>query len=121
MPRPFCKTIRGPGERIRVSLLLAESRYHLVVTFLVSDTYDASTHRSGSVTVKRCSTALGVMCGRVGETEEEEDDEELHGHGEHPSDGTFSWTPSVQTEFREELEKLMILGQLCPNSEGDGR
>ncbi len=57
------------------------------------------------------------MCGRTGEAEDDDYDyeyEQQHHHGradpsEYPSD-TFSWTPALQQEFREELERLVILG-----------
>ncbi|KAG8883072.1 phosphatidyl inositol kinase [Tulasnella sp. 332] len=80
------------------------------------DTYDEATHRSGSVTVKRCSTALGVMCGRVGEAEEDEDGDDPH-EAENDQPGTFHWTPAIQNEFREELEKLIILDYLMRNTD----
>ncbi|KAG9002919.1 phosphatidyl inositol kinase [Tulasnella sp. JGI-2019a] len=80
------------------------------------DTYDESTHRSGSVTIKRCSTALGVMCGRVGEADEEDVDD-LHDAESNDPSGTFHWTTAIQDEFREELEKLIILDYLMRNTD----
>lgn len=50
------------------------------------------------------------MCGRVGEAEEEEDTDDLHEAENDDRSGTFHWTPAIQNEFREELEKLIILG-----------
>lgn len=62
------------------------------------------------MTVKRCSTALGVMCGRVGEAEEDEEVDDSYEAESDDRPGTFHWTPAIQNEFREELEKLIILG-----------
>ncbi|KAG8907962.1 phosphatidyl inositol kinase [Tulasnella sp. 403] len=84
----------------------------------ISDTYDDTSHRSGSTFIKGCSAALGVMCGRIGEVDEEEDYDELYDRQQQqdPS-GTFSWTPLMQQEFREELEKLIILDYLMRNTD----
>lgn len=51
------------------------------------------------------------MCGRTGEEVDDDDFDDMYDrmHG-YPPAGSFSWTPALQQEFREELEKLIILG-----------
>ncbi|KAF8577744.1 hypothetical protein K439DRAFT_1639431 [Ramaria rubella] len=86
----------------------------------ISDTFDDSTHRTGGAT-KRCLSALQVVCGRTGDedlNDDDEDDERVF--GSHPSfDGIerFHWTRLLQQEFREELEKLVILDFLMRNTD----
>ncbi|KAG8963019.1 phosphatidyl inositol kinase [Tulasnella sp. 419] len=77
----------------------------------ISDTYDERNHRTGG-TVKRCSAALGVVCGRLGEVEEEDEHEDYDEYSQNSRSRTFSWTPALQQDFREELEKLIILDYL---------
>lgn len=77
----------------------------------ISDTFDDSTHRTGGAT-KRFLSALQVICGRTGDEDvidDDEDDERVFGG--HPSfEGgaerrPFYWSGILQQEFREELEK----------------
>ncbi|KAG8946902.1 phosphatidyl inositol kinase [Tulasnella sp. 424] len=85
----------------------------------ISDTYDDKPHRSGTAAVKKCSTVLGVMCGRIGEEVDDDDYDDMYDHqqrSEYP-DGSFAWTPAMQQEFREELEKLIILDYLMRNTD----
>ncbi|KDQ15258.1 hypothetical protein BOTBODRAFT_31921 [Botryobasidium botryosum FD-172 SS1] len=95
----------------------------------ISDTFDDSTHRTGTAH-KRFLNALGVCCGKTGEPEDEEDyleegglsqrareRESSRGVTPSPGDGSFSWTPALQQNFREELEKLIILDILMRNTD----
>jgi len=73
----------------------------------IVDTFDDSTHRTGAAT-KRFLSAVQVVCGRTGEedlNEDDEDDERVFG-GESGGEGRpFYWSGILQQEFREELEK----------------
>lgn len=77
------------------------------------DTYDDKPHRSGTAAVKKCSNVLGIMCGRIGEDVDDDDYDHMYDQQQRPEYpvGSFSWTPAMQQEFREELEKLIILGR----------
>lgn len=76
----------------------------------ISDTFDDSNHRKGVIS-KKFLTALKIVCGRTGEEEEmyDEDDMEdervLFDATESRSGQPFYWTPALQDNFREELEK----------------
>ncbi|KDQ57614.1 hypothetical protein JAAARDRAFT_177909 [Jaapia argillacea MUCL 33604] len=90
----------------------------------ISDTFDDSNHRKGNFT-KRCLGALKVICGRTG------DDDDLFDESEHedervlfdPSEENglpargFYWSQALQQNFREELEKLVILDYLMLNTD----
>jgi phosphatidylinositol 4-kinase type 2 len=90
----------------------------------ISDTFDDSTHRTGGAS-KKCLTALGVICGRAGDLEDDDDYDErlIQGRysaipaskGDSIDHNRFVWTPALQQNFREELEKLIILGDLSPS------
>ncbi|KIJ39911.1 hypothetical protein M422DRAFT_32512 [Sphaerobolus stellatus SS14] len=86
----------------------------------ISDTFDDSTHRTGS-TSKRFLTAMQVLCGRTGEEEldDEDDDERIYGRDPSMDNGPerFHWTKHLQNEFRDELEKLVILDFLMRNTD----
>lgn len=76
----------------------------------ISDTFDDSNHRKGGFT-KKCLTTLKIVCGRTGEDEDisDEDDREeervLFDATESRQGQPFYWTPALQDNFREELEK----------------
>lgn len=85
----------------------------------IADTWNEDDHRQGR-TSKRCFNALGVLCGKAGGDFDDYDDDfdyeqNADGGEEHArEDGSFSWTLALQQGFREELEKLIILGEcLC--------
>ncbi|PCH43873.1 hypothetical protein WOLCODRAFT_26265 [Wolfiporia cocos MD-104 SS10] len=88
----------------------------------ISDTFDDSNHRKGSFSKKSLST-LKIICGRPGDEEDmfDEDDREdervLFDATESRSDQSFYWTPALQDNFREELEKLVILDYLMLNTD----
>ncbi|KIO28478.1 hypothetical protein M407DRAFT_22368 [Tulasnella calospora MUT 4182] len=84
----------------------------------ISDTYDDKPHRSGTA-VKKCSNVLGVMCGRIGEDVDDDDYDHMYDQQQQPEYpvGSFAWTPAMQQEFREELEKLIILDYLMRNTD----
>lgn len=82
----------------------------------ISDTFDDSSHRKGTFT-KKFMSALKTVCGKTGAEEEifDDDDREVESvlfdatenrGGQQP----FHWTQALQDNFREELEKLVILG-----------
>jgi len=86
-------------------------RIHPLPGRSITDTFDDSTHRTGG-TRKRVLTALQVLCGRTGQEDIEEDDDEEEGiYPRHPSadEGSdrFHWTRHLQNEFRQELEKYV--------------
>ncbi|KAG9015617.1 phosphatidyl inositol kinase [Tulasnella sp. 427] len=85
----------------------------------ISDTYDDKPHRSGTTSLKKCSNALGVMCGRIGEDVDDDDYDDMYDQQQRPEypSGSFSWTPAMQQEFREELERLIILDYLMRNTD----
>lgn len=88
----------------------------------ISDTFDDSNHRKGGFT-KKCLTTLKIVCGRTGEDEDisDEDDREeervLFDATESRQGQPFYWTPALQDNFREELEKLVILDFLMLNTD----
>ena len=83
----------------------------------ISDTFDDSTHRTGGFT-KKFMGALKVVCGKTGDEEDIYDDDDrevesvLFDATENRSEPQpFHWTQALQDNFREELEKLVILGE----------
>ncbi|KAF8492299.1 phosphatidylinositol 3 and 4-kinase-domain-containing protein [Gautieria morchelliformis] len=96
-------------------------RAHPVPGRSISDTFDDSSHRTGGAT-KRCLSALQVICGRTGDEDlidDEDDDERSYGWYPNLEDGSerFHWTKLLQQDFREELEKLAILDFLMRNTD----
>jgi phosphatidylinositol 4-kinase type 2 len=84
-------------------------RRHPLPDRSIADTYDDSNHRNPRLS-KRILTALSLICGRAGETEDErydlDDDEDDHGlYGSETPDRPFHWTPLLLQSLREELEK----------------
>jgi phosphatidylinositol 4-kinase type 2 len=77
---------------------------------LIADTYDDSTHRKGAI-AKRFLSALKVVCGRTGDEDlndedDEDDDRALYDASEEPdTQRPFYWNQALQQSFREELEK----------------
>ncbi|CCM05705.1 uncharacterized protein FIBRA_07937 [Fibroporia radiculosa] len=76
----------------------------------ISDTFDDSNHRKGSLS-KKLQGAVKIVCGKTGEEEDmyDEDDREdervLFDATESLSGQSFYWTSALQDSFREELEK----------------
>ncbi|KAG2015532.1 phosphatidyl inositol kinase [Coprinopsis cinerea AmutBmut pab1-1] len=84
----------------------------------ISDTFDDSTHRHGSFS-KRFLSALKIICGRTGAPDDVydeadfEEDQALYDATEgSDAQRPFYWSQGLQQSFREELEKLVILGTL---------
>ncbi len=76
----------------------------------ISDTFDDDSHRKGSF-YKKFLGALKVVCGKTGAEEDYDDDDDadrsmLYDRMESRS-GQFYWTPALQDNFREELEKYV--------------
>ncbi len=75
-----------------------------------SDTFDDSSHRQGGLG-KKLFTAVKVVCWRTGEDddlfdeEDREDERVLFDVTESQTDEPFYWSPALQDNFREELEK----------------
>ncbi|OCH91462.1 hypothetical protein OBBRIDRAFT_792290 [Obba rivulosa] len=88
----------------------------------ITDTFDDSNHRKGGFT-KKFLTTLKIACGKTGEEDEmfDEDDREdervLFDVTESMTGEPFYWTPALQDNFREELEKLVILDYLMLNTD----
>ncbi|GBE81198.1 Phosphatidylinositol 4-kinase lsb6 [Sparassis crispa] len=88
----------------------------------ISDTFDDSSHRRGIFSKKFLST-LKIICGKTGEEEDmyDEDDREdervLFDVTETRTGQPFYWSPALQDNFREELEKLVILDYLMLNTD----
>ncbi|KAM5530963.1 hypothetical protein V8D89_015370, partial [Ganoderma adspersum] len=79
----------------------------------ISDTFDDDSHRKGSF-YKKFLGVLKVVCGKTGAEEDYDDDDDpdrsmLYDRTESRSGEPFYWTPALQDNFREELEKLVIL------------
>ncbi|KAF9024813.1 hypothetical protein BDZ89DRAFT_1068752 [Hymenopellis radicata] len=75
----------------------------------IADTFDDSTHRQGSVS-KRALSALKILCGKTGDSEDNYDDyeeERLFDATEADPQTPFYWSPQLQQSFRDELEKLV--------------
>ncbi|KAL4254266.1 Phosphatidylinositol 4-kinase [Abortiporus biennis] len=88
----------------------------------ISDTFDDSSHRRGGV-MKKFMGTMKIICGRTGDDEDMYDEEEredervLFDATETQSNTPFYWTPYLQDNFREELEKLVILDYLMLNTD----
>ncbi|KAJ6625668.1 phosphatidylinositol 3 and 4-kinase-domain-containing protein [Mycena sp. CBHHK59/15] len=88
----------------------------------IADTFDDSTHRQGGVS-KRFLSALQIVCGRTGETEDMYDDADYEDERvmfdatEAGDSRPFYWSQVLQQSFREELEKLVILDYLMLNTD----
>ncbi|KAI0355636.1 hypothetical protein OH77DRAFT_1424578 [Trametes cingulata] len=88
----------------------------------ISDTFDDDSHRKGGV-YKKFMSAVTVICGKTGaenDVYEDDDPEEeriLYDASEDRSGQPFYWTPALQDNFREELEKLVILDYLMLNTD----
>ncbi|KAK7692630.1 hypothetical protein QCA50_004263 [Cerrena zonata] len=83
----------------------------------ISDTFDDSSHRKGSLS-KKFLTTMKIICGRTGDEEDFYDDEDredervLFDATESQTNTPFYWSQALQDSFREELEKLVILGRI---------
>ncbi|OBZ68177.1 Phosphatidylinositol 4-kinase lsb6 [Grifola frondosa] len=79
-------------------------------------------HPKGSFYKKFLST-LKIVCGKTGEEEymydedDREDERVLFDASESRSGDPFYWSPALQDNFREELEKLVILDYLMLNTD----
>ncbi|PFH51476.1 hypothetical protein AMATHDRAFT_142297 [Amanita thiersii Skay4041] len=87
----------------------------------ISDTFDDSTHRQGNFS-KRFLNTLKIICGKTGDTDElydesEYDDERVLFDATEDSQQPFYWSLGLQQDFREELEKLVILDYLMLNTD----
>ncbi|KAJ6609906.1 phosphatidylinositol 3 and 4-kinase-domain-containing protein [Mycena sp. CBHHK59/15] len=75
----------------------------------IADTFDDSTHRQGGLS-KRFLSALQIVCGRTGETEDMYDDADYEDERvmfdatEAGDSRPFYWSQVLQQSFREELE-----------------
>lgn len=79
----------------------------------ISDTFDDDSHRKGSF-YKKFLGALKVVCGKTGAEEDYDDEDDadrsmLYDRTESRSGEPFYWTPALQDNFREELEKCVPL------------
>lgn len=77
----------------------------------ISDTFDDDSHRKGGL-YKKFMGAVNVVCGKTGAEEEDDGEEEnedriLYDASEDRSGHPFYWTPALQDNFREELEKYV--------------
>ncbi|KAJ3536471.1 hypothetical protein NM688_g6831 [Phlebia brevispora] len=88
----------------------------------ISDTFDDSTHRKSRWSKKFWST-LKIVCGKTGVEEETFDDEDreedrvLFDVTDNLPSEPFYWSQTLQDNFREELEKLVILDYLMLNTD----
>ncbi|KAI8972217.1 phosphatidylinositol 3 and 4-kinase-domain-containing protein [Trametes punicea] len=88
----------------------------------ISDTFDDDSHRKGGY-YKKFMSAVSIVCGKTGAEDElygdvdQEDDRVLYDASEDRSGQPFYWTPALQDNFREELEKLVILDYLMLNTD----
>ncbi|KAF8629679.1 hypothetical protein AX17_005615 [Amanita inopinata Kibby_2008] len=88
----------------------------------ISDTFDDSTHRQGNFS-KRFLSTLKIICGRTGDADDlyddgdYEDERVLFDASEGETQRPFYWSPVLQQNFREELEKLVILDYLMLNTD----
>ena len=80
----------------------------------ITDTFDDDTHRKRKWS-KRVYSAMKIICGKTGAEEEPWDDEEREEervlfdateNNSMPSED-FYWTPALQDDFRQELEKCV--------------
>lgn len=89
----------------------------------ITDTFDDDTHRKRKWS-KKFWAAAKIICGKTGAEDEGWDEEEreeermLFDATETASDSDeFYWTPALQDNFRQELEKLVILDYLMLNTD----
>ncbi|PPQ67287.1 hypothetical protein CVT25_005871 [Psilocybe cyanescens] len=87
----------------------------------ISDTFDDSTHRQGNVS-KRFMSAMKVICGKTGDTEDiyddvdYEDERVLYDATEASEvQRPFYWSQQLQQSFREELEKSISFNRGADN------
>lgn len=80
----------------------------------ISDTFNDSNHRKGSLAQKFMS-AMKVVCGSTGHEEDLLDDDDeteeqsaLYDQAEATAGRPFYWTRQLQRSFREELEKYAL-------------
>ncbi|KAH9485374.1 Phosphatidylinositol 4-kinase lsb6 [Psilocybe cubensis] len=83
----------------------------------IADTFDDSTHRQGNMS-KRFMSAMKVICGKTGDTEDiyddaDYEDERVLYDATEAADvqRPFYWSQQLQQSFREELEKPVMLDQ----------
>ncbi|KAI1794178.1 phosphatidylinositol 3 and 4-kinase-domain-containing protein [Ganoderma leucocontextum] len=87
----------------------------------ISDTFDDDSHRKGGFN-KKFLGVLKVVCGKTGAEDDYDDDDDadhsmLYDRTESRPGEPFYWTPALQDNFREELEKLVILDYLMLNTD----
>ncbi|RDX55174.1 hypothetical protein OH76DRAFT_1429594 [Lentinus brumalis] len=88
----------------------------------ISDTFDDDSHRKGGLQ-KKFLAAMKVVCGSTGAEDDGYDDDDdadsrmLYDRTESRTGEPFYWTPALQDNFREELEKLVILDYLMLNTD----
>ncbi|TFL04730.1 phosphatidylinositol 3 and 4-kinase-domain-containing protein [Pterulicium gracile] len=89
----------------------------------ISDTFDDSSHRRGGLS-KRFMTAISVVCGKTGDSDELYDDSEYDDERvlfdvteDNSNSNRFYWSQTLQQSFRDELEKLVILDYLMLNTD----
>ncbi|TCD64160.1 phosphatidyl inositol kinase [Steccherinum ochraceum] len=89
----------------------------------ISDTFDDSSHRKGNLN-KKFMTTLKIVCGRTGEEDDVYDDEDREDERvlfdvseNNQTEAPFYWSSALQDNFREELEKLVILDYLMLNTD----
>lgn len=75
----------------------------------IADTFDDTTHRTGTVG-KRVMAAVKIVCGKTGTEDdvydEDNDDRVLYDATEEANvNRPFYWSEELQQSFREELEK----------------
>ena len=78
----------------------------------ITDTFDDDTHRKRKLS-KRAWSAMKIVCGNTGAEEEPWDDDDREEErvlfdateNMNTSPDEFYWTPALQDNFREELEK----------------
>jgi len=89
----------------------------------ISDTFDDSSHRRGSFT-KKFMNVMKIVCGKTGDEEDMYDDEDREDERvlfdvseNNQTEVPFYWSSALQDNFREELEKLVILDYLMLNTD----
>ncbi|KAM6502295.1 Phosphatidylinositol 3- and 4-kinase domain containing protein [Amanita muscaria] len=87
----------------------------------ISDTFDDSSHRQGNIS-KKLLGALKILCGKTEDLDDLENtpydvDHMLFDPTDEESERPFYWSPALQQNFREELEKLVILDYLMLNTD----
>ncbi len=80
----------------------------------ISDTFDDDSHRKGGLQ-KKFLAAMKVVCGSTGAEDDGYDDDDdadsrmLYDRTESRTGEPFYWTPALQDNFREELEKYVVI------------